>query len=394
MVTWVNFLHIYQPPNQNKYVFEKVTDESYRKIVKFLNLYKNVAITMNVSGSLLEQLQFYEKDDVIQGIRNAAEDGKVELTGSAMFHPILPLLNKYEIVRQIELNNKISKKFFGDVYNPEGFFIPEMCYSKKVAEIVKSMGFEWIILDEISFNGRLDSIDCSVVYEIEDIKLKVLFRERRISNSFVPKSVFGMNKKNPNSKIVAVTATDGELYGHHHLNIEKCLDVIFSDRSIQSVKISDYIGRFESFQNVDPVNSCWESSENDLKEGVPYCFWKDPKNKLHGLIWKLAKFSIRQVENRKDDKNYYIARDFLDRGLASCTFWSASGRKSYVWKNIIWNPDMIETGALNLVRSVRSLRELDINYRTRAEKMFLDIVENIWHSHWEKYYKVVNCPKK
>jgi alpha-amylase/alpha-mannosidase (GH57 family) len=387
MLTWINFLHLYQPPHQNKFIFEKVANESYRKIVKFLSSYKNIRFTLNVSGSLLEQFRLYEMDDVIKGLQKAARDGKIEFTGSAMFHPILPLLNEYEIKRQIELNDGISKELLGDIYNPRGFFLPEMCYSKKVAEIVKSMGFEWIILDEISFNGKLSSVDYSRIYEIKNIGLRVIFRNRAVSNSFVPETINKIAEENIEREMTIITATDGELYGHHHWDVERHLEKIFSNKSIRTLKISDFIGKLGDFEEIDPVDSCWESTERDLKKRVPYYFWNDPGNKLHKIIWKLAKYSMELVESRKNDQNYDIARNFLDRGLTSCTFWSASGRKSFVWKNTIWNPDMIEGGSLNLIRAVRSLEKISTDKRTKAEKMFLDIVKNIWQSHWEKYYK-------
>ncbi len=385
MITWINFLHLYQPPHQNGFVFGKVVDESYRRIVRILNLYGDVNFTLNVSGSLLEQLEFYQKIDVIEGLKKAYSKGKIELVSSAMFHPILPLLNKKEIKRQIELNNEILKKYFGEDFELKGFYLPEMCYSLEAAEVVKEMGFEWIILDEISRNGKLGSVDFEKVYEIENLGLKVIFRNRKISNSFVPQKINEISDDEKDK--VIITATDGELYGHHHWDLERHLEENFANKNIKRLKISDYIGQFETFEKINPVNSCWESSEEDLKNNIPYSFWSDSENKLHQLLWNLAYFSIKIIEENQSDINYEIARSLVDRGLTSCTFWSASEKKSFIWRDVVWNPDMIESGALNLVRAVRSLEKLDVEKRTKVEKMFLDIIENIWNSHWEKHYR-------
>src|SRR5680860_44068 len=283
MITWINFLHLYQPPHQNGFVFGKVVDESYRRIVRILNLYDEVNFTLNVSGSLLEQLEFYQKMDVIEGLKKAAGEGKIELVSSAMFHPILPLLNKNEIKRQIDLNNKISQRLFGDVFQPKGFYLPEMSYSLEVAEVVQEMGFEWIILDEISFNGRLGSVDFEKVYEIESLKLKVIFRNREVSNSFVPESINKISTGSQNK--IIITATDGELYGHHHWDMERHIEENFANENIKRLKISDYISQFETFEKINPVDSCWESSEEDLKNNKPYSFWNDSENILHKLLW-------------------------------------------------------------------------------------------------------------
>ncbi|MBW6440697.1 hypothetical protein K0B03_01535 [Patescibacteria group bacterium] len=385
MITWINFLHLYQPPHQNGFIFGKVVDESYRRIVRILNLYDEVNFTLNISGSLLEQLEFYQNMDVVDGFKKAVSEEKIELVSSAMFHPILPLLNKNEIQRQIDLNNKISERLFGKLFQPKGFYLPEMCYSLNAAEVVKEMGFEWIILDEISLSGKVGGVDFAKIYEIENLGLKVIFRNRAISNSFVPQKVNEI-AADDRDKII-ITATDGELYGHHHWDLERHIEENFANRNIKRLKISDYIKQIKNSEKINPVNSCWESSEEDIKNDNPYSFWNDSENKLHKLLWDLAYFSINIVEENKDDKNYNIARSLADRGLTSCTFWSASEKKSFIWSDVVWNPDMIESGALNLIRAIRSLEKLDTNKRTKAEKIFLDIVENIWTSHWEKHYR-------
>ncbi len=386
MITWINFLHLYQPPHQNVYIFDKIINESYRRFLKFINSSSNVNFTLNVSGSLLEQIRFYGKNDVIEEIKKAVQDGKIELAGSAMFHPILPLLNEFEILRQIELNNKINKECFGDLYSPKGFYMSEMAYSKNAVSVVKKMGFEWIILDEISFNGALESVDCERVYEIENIGPKVIFRDRKISNTYVPAKINEIAKEIGSVNKTIITATDGELYGHHHIDFEGRLGENFSNNMIKRIKISDYVASFNEFQKTNPIDSCWESSEEDLKNGIPYSFWSDPKNKIQKLIWQLVYFSMETVEENKSDINYEIARHLLDRSLTSDTFWSASGKQSFIWKDVIWNPDMIESGALNMIRSVRSLKMLDTEKRMKAEEMYIDIEKNIWKRHWEEQY--------
>ncbi|MCK5332284.1 polysaccharide deacetylase family protein [Candidatus Parcubacteria bacterium] len=385
MITWINFLHLYQPPHQNGFVFGKIVDESYRRIVRILNLDDDVNFTMNVSGSLLEQLDFYQKNDVINGLKKAYNDGKIELVSSAMYHPILPLLDRNEVKRQINLNNEILKKYFGADLKLKGFYMPEMCYSREVAEVVKEVGFQWIILDEISKNGKLGQGDIEKVFEIENLGLKIVFRNRKISDSFVPQKINEISGDQEDR--VVITATDGELYGHHHWDLERHLEENFANRNIKRLKISDYIEQFKDLEKIDPVDSCWESSVEDLKNNIPYSFWYDPQNKLQKMLWDLALFSINTVEENQKDKGYEIARSLVDRGLTSCTFWSASGKRSFIWQDVIWNPDMIESGALNLVRAIRSLEKLDTKKRIKAEKMFLNIIENIWSSHWKKHYQ-------
>ena len=53
---WANFFHIYQPPNWDKRIIKKVATESYRPFVNILKKNPNIKVTLNISGSLTEQL--------------------------------------------------------------------------------------------------------------------------------------------------------------------------------------------------------------------------------------------------------------------------------------------------------------------------------------------------
>src|SRR3989344_9509920 len=100
MIYWVNFLHIYQPPGQDPRVLKRVVEESYLTIINLFHAYPLIKITLNVSGSLLEALDGEkEYDGLLLELKNLVQGGRVELVGSAMYHPILSLLPKDEIVR-------------------------------------------------------------------------------------------------------------------------------------------------------------------------------------------------------------------------------------------------------------------------------------------------------
>jgi len=179
---WANFLHIYQPPTQTEEIVRKVADECYRNLVSILEKCGKGKLTLNISGILTEQLAKYGYSDIIDGLGRLAERGQIEFTGSAMYHPILPLIPEDEIRRQIELNNSTNRRFFGDVYNPAGFFPPEMCYSFDVAKIAAEFGFSWIIVDEIAYQGTVGLVDDSTVYKIGGFKdFTVYFKERPFS---------------------------------------------------------------------------------------------------------------------------------------------------------------------------------------------------------------------
>lgn len=389
MINWINFLHIYQPPQQEEYIFHKVARESYFEIVKFFDLYDDLRLTMNISGSLLEQLVFYRYDKLLEDFRKAFLAGEMELTGSAMYHPILPLLPESEIERQILLDEKMKKQIFGDGYERRGFYLPEMAYSKKVAQVLERMGFEWIILDEISYRGSLDVCDTGKIYKMRDSDLKVIFRSRAISDAFVPEKISELSAEKREEELNIITATDGELYGHRHHDFYDKTRRAVEDGNVRAWKVSDFIKSFDGvgLEEVEPVSSCWESREEDIKAGVPFPYWSETTNEIQKELWSFADFVCAAVEDSRQDFNYKVARDFADRGLSSCHFWAASGKRSFVWKDLIWNPDTIERGNMFFIKAIRSLSVMDVSQRMEAEKKFLKIAQLVWECHWNRFYK-------
>lgn len=154
---WVNFLHIYQPADQSDEILERIVNELYRPLFKgFLSIPK-LKLNLNISGGLTELLVHKGYSDVIDVIRTLAENNQLEFTESAKYHALLPFLEKRDIIRQINDNQQINKKYFGKVYKPQCFFPPEMAYSQKVGKTVSELGYPLILLDEISFAGGKSS---------------------------------------------------------------------------------------------------------------------------------------------------------------------------------------------------------------------------------------------
>jgi len=136
-INWVNFLHIYQPPWQQRGVIEQVASESYEYLLKLFQKYPKFKATLNISGSLIEQLALI-RPDLLQQLQHLVKQGQIELVGSAKYHALLPLLTDKEIRRQIKLNQEILADHFSLV-KINGFYFPEMAFSLPAAKIVKSL---------------------------------------------------------------------------------------------------------------------------------------------------------------------------------------------------------------------------------------------------------------
>jgi len=355
-VYWSNFLHIYQPPTQTEEIVRKVTVESYRTLVRVLREAPAARITLNINAVLTEQLARYGLDDVIQGLRELAERGQIEFTGSAMYHPILPLIPKDEVIRQIKLNNEANQHYFGDAYKPSGFFPPEMCYSYQVAQTVAELGFRWIIVDEVSFNGKIGSVEYDRLYELQGLNdFLVFFKERPVSAGITygayPSAepfVAALGDRLERHSYL-LTGTDGEIYGHHRPGQEKLLSEVFAREIPQTCTVSELINHFSRVDRATPIPSSWSTWEDEMAQGIPYPQWRYPGNELHRLQWELTDFALQTVKRAPSTApGFPKARRFLDEGLHSCQYWWASCRP---W----WSLEMIQWGAQKLYGAVESL---------------------------------------
>jgi predicted glycosyl hydrolase (DUF1957 family) len=381
-LTWVNFLHIYQPPNQFPEVLDKVVNESYLPLIKLAKKYPRFYFTLNINASLTEQLAERGYKNAIKDLSSLARRRQIEFTGSAAYHPILPLLPEGEIYHQIEKNYEINRKYFGSVYKPTGFFSPEMAYSNRLAKAVKKLGYKWIIQDENQVDERIIP---SKKYLIKGLGLEVIFRERRLSKSYPPEVLGKRLDEAEAGEVIGISATDGEIYGHWHKDERRVLQKLIVKPRVNILRVSDFLFERRGRELVTPFRSSWESLPEEISSGIPFRLWNDPKNKLHQKLWGLAKLAIKIINENKKDPNYYWARWHLDRGLASCTFWWCSHMRPSPFCPITWNPDEVEKGLMQLIRSIRSLEKLPTKTKLGAEKKYFQLQKLIWETHWKEY---------
>ena len=109
---WAPLLHAYQPPTQDLSVLRKIDKECYKPLFSMLEEHDNVKICLNINGILIELLREFGLDDTIEQVQNLVVDQKLEILGTAKYHPILPLIPEKEAQRQILLNEEINRKEF------------------------------------------------------------------------------------------------------------------------------------------------------------------------------------------------------------------------------------------------------------------------------------------
>lgn len=421
---WANFLHIYQPPDQRKMMMDRVVEEAYRPIISILRDNPNDRITLSIVGCLLLRLDIKKHRDVIDGFRELAARGQIELTAGTIYHPFLPKLPDYEIMRQINLNNDLQQYYFGSAYKPQGFYSPEAGYSYRVAKLAHSLGYKWTIVDEIAFSGKLalrnyhyyhtpgfysggleirrivgkvtadaekqerNAVDYRKLYSIKGLDgFLVHFRERVFSDAMASGQITSADQfikvlqPEMSDDRYLITGTDGEAYGHHQKHLDHVLGQLYQRKSLETITISQLPDFFPIGQEVEPLASTWGTSEQEIAENNNYARWHHNDNEIHDKQWELTELAIMTVssanlESFEDRGGVSLtsvsklgssvgvngeARKLLDEALYSCHYWWASARP---W----WSIELVERGARMLADVVAKAEGFEGGIREVEEK--------------------------
>lgn len=371
---WANFLHIYQPPDQKKRILEKVTNESYRRIIAELKKAPKAKLTLNINACLTELLWQNGFRDVVDDLRGLGAAGQIEFTESAKYHPFLPNLPKEEIIRQIELNHETNERYLGkEAYHPKGFFPPEMAFTKGIAEIVRGLGYQWILADEASYPGENPSY--SKIFTIKDMDdFMIFFRERETSFKILsaqlgsgPILLADLGERLHANEYL-LTAMDGETFGHHRVGLEKLLFDIYQSSDLPTVTISEIANYGFEKEVCEPIPASWALMHKDMARHVPFSRWDDPNNAIHQLQWELTYLAVKEVRQANPkSKNYENARRMLDMALHSDQYWWASAKP---W----WSLEILEKGAKEFLEVVLELRGEKAKESKQAQELYRQIV--------------------
>ena len=409
MIYWAQLLHFYQPPTQVPSVLKRICDESYRPLLHVFEEYPNARVTINFNGVLTDMLIDCGHKDVIDGLRSLAENGQLEFTGTGKYHPILPLIPREEVKRQIDLNTQTNRRSFGKAYAPQGFFPPEMCYSQDLLQPIIKSGYRWIILSGIACPTDWP-MDIIYKVEHEGQNLMLFFRDDVLSNriSFqdlgAKEFIAHLEQwQGERENIYVVTAMDAETYGHHIQGWERAfLAKVYEELEppaetleevkqakalagqhavlltnseaagkIQMVTISQLLDLFPQGQTIEPRPSSWSTTADDIKAGNYYPLWQDKKNEVHRLQWEHLGICIEVVnkalecaDNKESRQSATIARGLLDRAEHSCQMWWASNCP-------MWDINLIHMGLLDQLRTVvnayRAINKSGASEETKRE---------------------------
>ncbi len=330
---YLSFLfHLYQPPTQLGFVIDKITEECYRPLTDLFTSSLAPRFTVNINYSLTELLLQRSHHDVINNLKSALNAGNLEFVDSGAYHPIFPLIPESEVIRQLKINFEGNRAALGDKYKPRGIFPPEMCYSSRIAKIVKKIGYEWIITDDLPFSyygGKeperhiAEAEGCGVFLRSNKWSNNISFHQWK-GNEFIDKIEEEMSGSIGERDGYLIIAMDAETFGHHHKYyhekfIHSLMHAIKNKTNIKLATISEIFEKFKMKKAFVPP-STWSASMQDLYSDDPYPLWQSKFNPIHHNQWQLTYHVLRAVIRSGDE----TSRLLMDKALYSCQNWWAS----------------------------------------------------------------------
>lgn len=285
---------------------------------------------------------------IIPTLKKYLKSGRIELTTSPHYHPILPILvdiadvstnsegdlpltlgMKKDAEIQIKQAVEIMEKHFG--VRPQGIWPSEHCISNKTLKLLSDLGIKWTISDEgvlsnsikfdfvRDFNGNLQNpYPLLKVYNYKGNKsdINIIFREAVFPNliSFeYPnhdservaidlydriKTIQNKIQNSPDENHLLTIAMDGENCWENYIKdgsifLNKLYELINNDETLETVLISDYIKKDHHLKELNSIKAgSWINQDFKL--------WIDEP--LKNLAWSY----VKQV---KDDLESFIAKN-------------------------------------------------------------------------------------
>lgn len=283
---------------------------------------------------------------IIPTLKKLVKAGKIEVTTSPYYHPILPILLDYKDIRQnypaddeltklkTELDAKMQVQTALDRVEelvgkrPKGLWTAEQCVSKKTLQLLRDCGVEWSISDESvlassidfefihDFKGYLEDpyyLLKTYKYKTGSSDIKMIFRDSTISSiiSFEYgqhdsiatandlydriKVIQGKILSSPDNDHLLTIALDGENCWENYSDdgntfLNTLYSLISEDKTLETVLISDYIEKtkehkvLKKIENSKTLNNTYKLWINEPLKDIAWTYLKHARDDFSDFV--------------------------------------------------------------------------------------------------------------
>lgn len=376
MIDLVFGLHLYQPPNQDKGLLEKITRESYLSLIEGILSHDKALFAVDIARSVIELLEKSNTgQEFLKKFNEALELGKISLVNTAAYHPILPLIPEEEIARQVKLNEEKLLQMFHQ--KPAGVFPPEMALNAEIIEVLDKAGYLWTITDDVPFSCCHGAVPFNWIPKQKQGEIAVFLRSNFWSNKIAFNSVNGrefveilekeLTSWFGNQDGYLVIWVDWETFGHHKKGavesfINPFFDKIAESKNIHLVSPEYLLGKYPQ-KEIDIPSGSWSTSASDFRNENYWPLWKNPDSKFHKLWWELTDLILKIKRDIKDEKTLMV----FDKAIYSCQTWQYSmGNK------------LLAIKGMEYFREIASLKEvISLNEKASQINRIIDELEKL-----------------
>lgn len=354
-LSWIDPTHYEKYPELNKLI-KKGKNYTQKDRIKIIEIHNDII------------------KDIIPTYKKYIQEGRIELTTSPYYHPIMPILCDYETSAKnlpsrdnlpinLDLNDdahyqvKSAIERIEGVFGikPKGIWASEYCLTEKVLDLFAEEGLKWTISDESilsksinfefvrDFKGNLENpyyLLKTYTHNSNNNKIDVIFRDLHIPNlinfeycnldsSISSGDLFNKIKSIQNKLLVSpddnhllTIALDGENCWENYVNdgfdfLTKIYSKLENDESIETVLISDYIAGDKNKKTLNKIYpGSWINKD--------FYFWLgDPVKNLAWQYLGNIKEDFNKIisENEYSEESINIAKRELYIAEGSDWFW-------------------------------------------------------------------------
>jgi len=334
--------HFYNDDFLNKSILRKVAEKCYlpanQLMLDLIKTYgKQFKIAFSLSGVVIEQFEQYAPE-VIESFKKLAKTGCVEFLGETYSHSLSSLQSCAEFERQVELQNDIIEKHFGQ--RPTVFRNTELIYSDEIGKRVADMGFKAMLTEGAKHVLGWRSPNFLYTNAIEP-RLKVLLKNFRLSDDIAfrfsdrgwaewplsaEKYVNWLDETDKKDEIINLFM-DYETFGEHQHKetgifefLRELPHQIFSKNNFEFLTPSEVI---EKHQPISPIHAQYPISWADEERDLSAWLGNELQDEAYSKIYQLGE-KVLETENENLIKTWRSLQT-SDHFYYMCTKWFSDG---------------------------------------------------------------------
>lgn len=324
MIDIAILLSLTAPPDRISPGFHRLVEANHRPLLRWL-AEVDQPLALCIPWGLTERWLGEGYHDLLQLCADLRRRGRVEFVATAAYHPILPLLPRPAIERQVAADQTRHRELFPN-WSCTGFMPPEMAFGPELLPILKEAGYRWCAVDDTPYACLNGTPPHNYVPQCGD--LQVLLRSSLWSRALVHRArdggsgaqlaremLEGLGAWMNQGQGYALLAADCESFGHHRRGslsvLDDLLEILASSSQSRLVNPSQLVAEYPSKPDEIPPGS-WRTTAEQFWEGEFFAPWQSRYNSAHAHLWDLMELAVAAVGKLQQR---------LDRSLHSGFFW-------------------------------------------------------------------------